>query len=325
MSNPSLAMLRWGIASSKKKAVEGAVELYGTVSASLKIHRRMGGDDTTWLPITKPFTGTVTGIAYSKTLKRFVMCNGGASQVSRSDDKGVSWTNSGSPVSFKDIIWVEALNSFFAVGGTSCYRSADGITWTAAGSMPTAAAWDNISWSNGYGTGQGRIVITYNSQLSYSDNAGVTFTTAVPLGWGGCSGHAYSPYYDKTFLCRNGTTPSLFTTTDFTTFTLLDSIQAATDIAIGIGFLGIGAADDRIMTCGTSQGRSNSDAAATVFQTNSGAAAAAAICAMKELGRVVIAPSASGKLRESTNGQLYAPNALSPTDVYSCIGYHYGD
>lgn len=325
MTNPSLATIRWGIAASKKKAVEGAFELYGTAAASTLVYRRTNGDDATWLSITKPFTGAVGGIAYSKTLKRFVMTNFTSAQVARSDDKGATWTTSSSPQPFKKIIWVEELNLFFAVGGTSCYRSADGITWTAATTI-SGSAWDRLSWAPGVGTGVGRLVVSYNRYVCYSDNGGVTFNTQVDAGWTGISGHKWSPYYNKWFFSRSTTTPSLFDSVDLATFTSLDSIQAATDVEVLVGWLGIAPATDRIITCGTSQGRYNTDAAATVFASNSAAVAAADICGMQELNRIVICPSGSDNIRETTApGVAFTENLLSPVDAYTCICYHYGE
>lgn len=325
MTSPAINLLRAGIAAQKRKAVKGAYELYGTTAASSNIYRRTNGDDSTWLTIAKPFTGAVTGIAYSKTLKRFVMTNGTSAQVARSDDKGVTWTVSAAPQAFKDIIWVEPLNLFFAVGGTSCYRSADGITWSTPTSMPSASAWDTIGFSTEQGTGSGRLAVAFNRYVCYSDNGGLTFTTQIDCGYTTITDMKYSNYHDKWFFTRSSTTPSLFSSVDLATFTLVDSIQAATALEITT-MNPITAGAERVITCGTSQGRYNTDAGATVFATNAGNVAGADICAMPEINKIVTAPSGSAPLREMTASfGTWASNASTPTDTYSCICYHYGE
>ena len=324
MTNPSLAMMRWGMAASKKDVTAGAYEWYGTAAGSSVIRRRTNGDDSTWLAVTKPWSGLVTGFAYSKTLKRLIMCNGTAAQVARSDDKGVNWTVSGSPQIFKDIIWVESLNMFFAVGGTNCYRSTDGITWTAA-TMPSASAWDTIGFSPDQGTGSGRITVAYNRYVAYSDNGGLNFTTQVDCGYTSITDLKWSSYHGKWFFTRSSTTPSLFSSTDLSTFTLVDSIQAATAIEI-TSMNAPAPATERIITCGTSQGRHNTDAAATTFATNAGNVSSVDICAMPEINKIVSLPLASDQLRELTSPLgTFGENSATPTDTYTCVLYHYGE
>jgi len=97
---------------------------------------------TAWTARTSAHAGiTMTGVAYSPSLNRFVAVGAGG-KIQRSDATGTAWATATSPTAntFADqgIIWSPDHAQFFAWTTTDVYKSADGLTWSSATGVVSA-------------------------------------------------------------------------------------------------------------------------------------------------------------------------------------------
>ena len=118
------------------------------------------------------------GIAYSRTLKRYVCCNNGGDSVLYGNDFNTQWTevHTGINGNCRAIVYGEGIG-FVVVGGHDSAFSTDGITWN-INTIDNAQSFTNI----GYGS-RGFIATDINGHIYKSTN-GTTWSLAYSLGAG---------------------------------------------------------------------------------------------------------------------------------------------
>lgn len=319
MSAPNLNNLRAAIMASKPKPVKRSYT-WLAVSSSTTIRRQV--NDEPWEEFTG-LVGTSTSrvwFAYSSKIKRLLYGRNGTNNGQYSDDKGETWTTVTFPASFNQIIYVPELDYYFAVATTAAvYRSKDGITWTSIGTI--ARAYLYLAYAPDLGTGSGRLLIMGSQYFRYSDNAdaatagSVTWSTEIASSNTTMNSVDYSPYYGLFFISRLATSATFMTTDGTAAPTVMGAGQSAAGLGVSVGWLGISPATDRIISfpSGSQQGNANSNSDATAYAANSGVGVVGiAIIIQKEMGRVLIVPSASNLLRISTNGTAYSNYTAGP-------------
>lgn len=152
-------------------------------------------DGITWtsrLNATTNFgTRTMTGVAWSPTLNRWVATASAAIGVFYSDD-GINWTNvtpagASSPAG---VAWLSTLSMFCAVGSNWSATSLDGITWT-----NRTFSGSNYApfWASGLG-----LAISPGGNTKTTPNPSTTaWTTRVSGGFYNKLGGAYSPSLNR--------------------------------------------------------------------------------------------------------------------------------
>ncbi len=161
-------------------------------------------DGLTWVSRTIPNTTTeVKAVTFGNG--RFVAVgddNPSFTRILTSTD-GMTWVSATEPISastfdFEAITY--ARNTFVVVGGTGsssaggAMTSPDGLTWTVRSMGASFQGWGSIIYA------QGRFVVRGNTRYAYSNNGGVTWTTAI----GGCTSSGYLAYGKGLFVHRVG-------------------------------------------------------------------------------------------------------------------------
>ena len=126
------------------------------------------------------------GIAYSRTLKRYVCCNNGGDSVLYGNDFNTQWTevHTGINGNCRGIVYGEGIG-FVVVGGHDSAFSTDGISWN-VNTIDNAQSFTNV----GYGS-RGFIATDINGHVYKSTN-GTTWSLAYSLGAGvSCYNIAY--------------------------------------------------------------------------------------------------------------------------------------
>lgn len=130
-----------------------------TVSSGLSniMYSLDGGGN--WLGATVAVTGrTLTGVAFSESLGRFVVTSRDAVASVLTSEDGQTWTPRViSTASWESVCWSPSLELFVAVTtvarANNVMTSPDGITWTeqASGAPMDTLNWDTIIWAEAFG------------------------------------------------------------------------------------------------------------------------------------------------------------------------------